>query len=85
MTIPTRILVVEGDTLPPVPTAGKILFYAKTNGKFYSLNSLGQEREIGTGATGTGTVTSVAIEPNGQDSSMNTILLVFLTELITVS
>lgn len=66
MTIPTRILVVEGDTLPPVPTAGKILFYAKTNGKFYSLNSLGQEREIGTGATGTGTVTSVAIDsPNG--------------------
>ena len=58
MTFPSDIMLVQGDTTPgSLPTAGKILFYAKSNGIFYSLDSLGTENPIG-GATGT--VTSVA-------------------------
>ena len=57
MTFPSDILLVQGDTTPgSLPTAGKILFYAKSNGIFYSLDSAGTENPIG-GATGT--VTSV--------------------------
>ena len=57
MTFPSDIMLVQGDTIPSsLPTAGKILFYAKSNGIFYSLDSAGTENPIG-GATGT--VTSV--------------------------
>lgn len=60
MTFPSDIMLVEGDTTPySLPTAGKILLYAKTDGTFYSLNSLGVESPIGGGA-----VTSVGITGN---------------------
>jgi hypothetical protein len=42
---------VEGDTVPPLPTSGQILLYAKTSGTFYSLNSTGTETPLG-GGTG---------------------------------
>src|SRR5271165_3449835 len=59
MTFPSDILLVEGDTTPfRAPTSGQVLFYAKTNGLFYSLNSLGVETPIG---AGTGSVTSVGL------------------------
>jgi hypothetical protein len=50
MSTPARILMVEGDTAPPVPAAGQVLFYAKTTGTFYSMNSLGVETPLGGGA-----------------------------------
>lgn len=59
MATPARILMVEGDTRPPAPTAGQILFYAKTSGIFYSLNSSGVETPFSTGSSGT--VTDVSI------------------------
>jgi hypothetical protein len=50
-------MLVQGDTKPySLPTSGKILFYAKSNGVFYSLDSAGTETPIGGGS---GTVTSV--------------------------
>ena len=55
MTTPGRTLYTEGDTTPPAPAAGQILLYSKTNGIFYSLNSLGVESPIA------GTVTSVGL------------------------
>lgn len=61
MSTPARILMVEGDTVPPSPTAGQVLLYAKTNNTFYSLNSLGVETPLGGGAPG---VTSVAASGN---------------------
>lgn len=57
MSAPGRLLLLEGDTTPPVPTSGKILFYAKTNGVFYSLDSNGTETPLAGG--GGGTVTSI--------------------------
>jgi hypothetical protein len=63
MTFPSDILLVEGDTTPfRAPVAGQVLFYAKTNGNFYSLNSLGVETQIG---AGTGSVTSVGLTSTG--------------------
>ena len=62
MSTPARILMVEGDTVPPAPTAGQVLLYAKTNNTFYSLNSLGVETPLGGG--GGGGVTSVAATGN---------------------
>lgn len=61
MATPARILMVEGDTVPPAPTAGQVLFYAKTSGTFYSLNSAGIETPLGGGGGGSGTVTSVSV------------------------
>lgn len=61
MSTPARILMVEGDTVPPAPTAGQVLLYAKTNNTFYSLNSLGVETPLGGGGAG---VTSVAATGN---------------------
>jgi hypothetical protein len=58
MSTPARILLVEGDTVPPAPTAGQVLFYAKTSGTFYSQNSLGVEVPFSNNSSGT--VTSVA-------------------------
>jgi len=58
MATPARILMVEGDTKPPSPTAGQILFYAKTSGVFYSLNSAGVETPLGGAA---GTVSDVSV------------------------
>jgi len=52
MSNPARLLMVEGDTTPTPPDAGKILFYAKTNGLFYTLNSEGTETPVGTGGSG---------------------------------
>lgn len=52
MSNPARLLMVEGDTTPTPPDAGKILFYAKTNGLFYTLNSEGVESPVGTGGSG---------------------------------
>lgn len=52
MSTPARLLMVEGDTKPSPPDAGKILFYAKTNGLFYTLNSSGTETPVGTGGSG---------------------------------
>lgn len=60
MSTPARILMVEGDTVPPSPSSGQILFYAKTSGTFYSLNSLGVETPFGGGPAGTVTSVSVA-------------------------
>lgn len=57
MSTPARILMLTGDTLPAAPGAGQILFYAKTDGVFYSLNSSNVETPLGGGG---GTVTSVA-------------------------
>ena len=57
MSLPADILFLQGDTTPATPAAGKISFYAKDNGLFYSLNSSGVEAPVGAGA---GTVTSVA-------------------------
>jgi len=59
MSTPARILMVEGDTVPPAPTNGQILFYAKTSGTFYSLNSSGVETPLGGG--GGGGVSSVSV------------------------
>lgn len=56
MSTPARILMVQGDTSPSAPTAGQILFYAKTNGVFYSKNSDNIETPLGGGS---GTVSSV--------------------------
>lgn len=56
MSTPARILMVTGDTSPAAPTAGQILFYAKTNGVFYSKNSDNVETPLGGGG---GTVASV--------------------------
>jgi hypothetical protein len=56
MSTPARILMVEGDTVPPSPTNGQILFYAKTSGTFYSLNSLGVETPLGGGGSGVSSV-----------------------------
>ena len=63
MTFPSDIMFVEGDTLPvSLPTAGKILLYAKTDGNFYSMNDVGVEKQLGDGGGGGGgTVTSVGI------------------------
>lgn len=61
MSTPARILMVEGDTVPPAPTVGQVLLYAKTNNTFYSLNSLGVETPLGGGGGG---VTSVAATGN---------------------
>jgi len=61
MSSPSDIMLVQGDLTPPLPTSGKILFYAKTNGLFYSLNSAGVEQPIGGGGGGgSGTVTSIS-------------------------
>lgn len=69
MSRPADILLLQGDTPPSSPTSGKISFYAKTNGIFYSLNSLGVETPFGGG--GTGTVTSVSVtSSNGLVSSV---------------
>lgn len=62
MSTPGRLLMREGDTLPPVPTDGQIVLYAKTTGEFYSLNSDGIEIPLGGG--GGGGVTSVAATGN---------------------
>lgn len=43
MSTPARILMVTGDTSPSAPSAGQILFYAKTDGVFYSKNSANVE------------------------------------------
>lgn len=60
MTFPSDIMLVQGDTTPgSLPTSGKILFYAKSNGTFYSLDSNGVESPIGGG-----TVTSVSVLAN---------------------
>jgi hypothetical protein len=68
MSTPARILMVEGDTIPPSPTAGQVLFYAKTSGTFYSLNSLGVETPLGGGGGG---VTSVSVtSANGVSGSV---------------
>ena len=65
MSIPGRILMVEGDTLPPAPSAGKVLLYAKSNGLFYSMDSNGVETLLGgSGTGGSGTVTSVSVLAN---------------------
>jgi hypothetical protein len=56
MSTPARILMVEGDTVPPAPTNGQILLYAKTSGTFYSLNSVGVETPLGGGGGGVSTV-----------------------------
>jgi len=61
MSSPADILLVQGDTRPSAPTTGKILFYSKTDNKFYSLDSNNVEREIGAGGTGSGTVTEVNV------------------------
>ena len=53
MSRPGDILFTEGDTLPPTPTTGKILFYAKTDDNFYKMNSLGVETPVGGGSTDT--------------------------------
>ena len=58
MSAPSDIMLVTGDTRPSLPTNGKILFYAKTDGTFYSLNSEGVEVPIG--GSGSGSVTSVS-------------------------
>jgi hypothetical protein len=56
MSTPARILMVTGDTSPSAPSAGQILFYAKTDGVFYSKNSSNVETPLGGGG---GTVASV--------------------------
>jgi hypothetical protein len=59
MSAPSNIMMSEGDTLPSLPSAGKILLYPKTNGTFYTLNSSGVESTLGGG--GSGSVTSVTV------------------------
>jgi hypothetical protein len=60
---------VEGDTTPPSPTAGQVLFYAKTTGTFYSLNSAGVETPFSSG--GSGSVTTVSVtSANGVSGSV---------------
>lgn len=55
MSLPADILMTEGDTLPAPPTSGKILLYAKTNNKFYSMDSDGDETLLGSGGGSTDT------------------------------
>jgi hypothetical protein len=63
MTFPSDILLVEGSTPPfRAPNTGQILFYAKADGNFYSLNSVGTETQIG---AATGSVTSVGLTSTG--------------------
>ena len=51
MTFPSDIMLVQGDTTPySLPTSGKILLYAKTDGTFYSMNDVGVETPIGGGS-----------------------------------
>lgn len=54
MTTPSRLLMVEGTLTPQPPQDGQILFYAKTDGTFYSLNSAGVEKAVGSGGGGSG-------------------------------
>ena len=63
MSAPSDIMLVTGDNKPSLPTGGKILLYAKTNGIFYSMDSNGVEKPLlgGGGEAGPGTVTSVGV------------------------
>lgn len=62
MSAPSDIMLVQGDTTPSPPTSGKILFYAKTSGTFYAMNSVGVETPIGGGGGGSGTVTTLSVQ-----------------------
>lgn len=56
MSRPSDILMVTGDTPPQPPTAGKVLLYAKNNGKFYTMDPLGTETAISGGGGATTTI-----------------------------
>lgn len=64
MSRPADILLLQGDTTPLAPTNGKISFYAKTNGVFYSLDSNGVETPFSNGSGGTVTSVSVIANPS---------------------
>jgi hypothetical protein len=53
----------EQGSTPATPSAGSKKFYAKTDGKLYTLNSSGVEVEVGSGASGSGSTNFI---DNGQ-------------------
>ena len=65
MSAPSDIMLVQGDTTPFLPTSGKILIYAKTNGTFYSMTSDGVETPLSGGSGGSGVSTVSVVPANG--------------------